>query len=162
MLRIGLGSDLHCREEGRPLVLGGVHLPCEWGLKGHSDADALLHAVIDAILGALALGDIGGWFPDTDPRWKGADSRQLLKTVLDDPRVKEWQIVNVDSIITTEKPKLAPHIMDIRRSLAACLEIPPEQVSVKAKTNEKQDAIGAGLALAVQAIVLLEKRSPVS
>jgi len=155
MLRIGQGYDLHRCVSGRELWLGGVHLPSPWGLQGHSDADALLHAITDAVLGALALGDIGQWFPDTDERWRGASSALLLRQVLDDPRVSCWQLINLDCTVITEKPKLAPHIPAMREAIAALFRCQPERISVKAKTNEQQDAIGLGAALAAQAIVLL-------
>ena len=155
--RIGQGFDLHRTKEGRRMVLGGVEIPSSFGLDGHSDADALLHAITDAFLGALALGDIGSWFPDSDMAYKDADSAQLLKTVLADSRFSGWRIVNLDCTIFAEKPKIAPHREAIRSSLAAIIGCDVEQISVKAKTNEKQDAIGAGLAMAASAILLLEK-----
>ena len=139
------------------MVLGGVEIPTSFGLDGHSDADALLHAITDAFLGALALGDIGSWFPDSDMAYKDADSAQLLKTVLADSRFSGWRIVNLDCTIFAEKPKIGPHREAIRSSLAAIIGCNVEQISVKAKTNEKQDAIGAGLAMAASAILLLEK-----
>jgi len=112
---------------------------------------------ISAVLGALALGDIGTWFPDTDPRWKGADSAQLLRQVLDDPRLNGWQLGNLDSTVITEKPKLAPYKLQIRQSIADIFNCPVEKISLKAKTNERQDAIGQGLALAAHAIVLMQR-----
>ena len=155
--RIGQGFDLHRTKEGRRMILGGVEIPSSFGLDGHSDADALLHAITDAFLGALALGDIGSWFPDSDMAYKDADSALLLKTVLADPRFSSWRIVNLDCTIFAEKPKIGPHREAIRSSLAAIIGCDVEQISVKAKTNEKQDAIGAGLAIAASAILLLEK-----
>ena len=155
--RIGQGFDLHRTKEGRRMILGGVEIPSSFGLDGHSDADALLHAITDAFLGALALGDIGSWFPDSDMAYKDADSALLLKTVLADPRFAGWRIVNLDCTIFAEKPKIGPHREAIRSSLAAIIGCDVNQISVKAKTNEKQDAIGAGLAIAASAILLLEK-----
>lgn len=159
IFRIGQGFDLHRCVAGRPLVLGGVTIPCPWGLDGHSDADALLHAITDAVLGALALGDIGTWFPDTDPRWQGADSAQLLRQVLTDPRLHDWHLVNLDCTVVTEKPKLAPFHLPIRQSIAKIFTCPIEKISCKAKTNERQDAVGQGLALAAHAIVLMQRES---
>ena len=155
--RIGQGFDLHRTKEGRKLILGGVEIPSSFGLDGHSDADALLHAVTDAFLGALALGDIGSWFPDSDNAYKDADSAVLLKTVLADPRFSGWRVVNLDCTIFAERPKIGPFREAIRSSLANIIGCGVEQISVKAKTNEKQDAIGAGLAIAASAIILLEK-----
>jgi 2-C-methyl-D-erythritol 2,4-cyclodiphosphate synthase len=157
MLRIGQGYDLHRCVAGRELWLGGVHLPSLWGLQGHSDADALLHAITDAVLGALALGDIGRWFPDNDEKWRGANSAALLRRVLDDPRVSGWRLVNLDCTVITEKPKLAPHIPTMREAIAGIFQCSSERISIKAKTNEQQDAIGQGAALAAQAIVLLRR-----
>lgn len=155
MIRIGQGYDIHRCVAGRDLWLGGVQIPSPWGLQGHSDADALLHAITDAILGALALGDIGQWFPDSSEQWRGAKSTAILKVVLDDPRVSRWQLVNLDCTVITEKPKLAPHIIAMRKAIACLFRCPPERISIKAKTNEGQDAIGLGAALAAQAVVLL-------
>jgi 2-C-methyl-D-erythritol 2,4-cyclodiphosphate synthase len=158
-LRIGQGYDIHRLAEGRELWLGGLHIPSPVGLVGHSDADALLHAIIDAVLGALALGDIGGWFPDTDETWRGADSKQLLLRVLKDERVAGWRLVNLDCTIIAERPKLMAHKEAIRASLAALFECDVACVSVKAKTHEKLDSLGAGEALSAIAVVLLEKKS---
>ena len=158
-LRIGQGYDIHRLAEGRELWLGGVRIPSPVGLVGHSDADALLHAVIDAVLGALALGDIGGWFPDTDETWCGADSKQLLLRVLTDERVATWKLVNLDCTIIAERPKLMAHKEAIRASLAALFGCDVTCVSVKAKTHEKLDSLGAGEALSAIAVVLLEKKS---
>ena len=155
--RIGQGFDLHRTKEGRRMVLGGVEIPSSFGLDGHSDADALLHAITDAFLGALALGDIGSWFPDSDMAYKDADSALLLKTVLDDSRFSGWRIVNLDCTIFAERPKIGPYREAIRSSLASIIGCDAGQISIKAKTNEKQDAIGAGLAIAASAILLLEK-----
>lgn len=159
MIRVGQGYDIHRFADGRPLWLGGCEIRgVTQGLLGHSDADALVHAVIDALLGALALGDIGQWFPDTDERWRGASGALLLGTVLADPRVSGWHVVNLDSTVITQRPKLSPHIGAIRASLAALLGVDETCVSVKAKTKEGLDAVGAGDALEAQAVILLERR----
>lgn len=155
--RVGQGFDLHRTVEGRALIIGGVHIPSQFGLLGHSDADVLLHAIIDALLGALAAGDIGTWFPDTDPAYKNADSAELLRKVLASEVFQGWRIVNLDCTIFAEKPKFAPWREQIRASIANILECPIENISVKAKTNEKLDAVGEGLAISASAIVLLEK-----
>jgi 2-C-methyl-D-erythritol 2,4-cyclodiphosphate synthase len=157
-VRVGQGFDLHCLVPGRALILGGVKISWQLGLAGHSDADALLHAIIDAVLGALALGDIGNWFPDTDNAWKDADSAQLLRKVLTSPEVQGWQIANLDCTVIAEKPKLASYALAIRQSIANICQCELEQISFKAKTNEGQDAIGQGKALAAQAIVLMMKK----
>jgi 2-C-methyl-D-erythritol 2,4-cyclodiphosphate synthase len=158
-LRIGQGYDIHRLAEGRELWLGGVRIPSPVGLVGHSDADALLHSIIDAVLGALALGDIGGWFPDTDETWRGADSKQLLLRVLKDERVSAWHLVNLDCTIIAERPKLMTYKETIRASLAALFGCDVTCVSVKAKTHEKLDSLGAGEALSAIAVVLLEKKN---
>lgn len=158
MIRIGHGYDLHRIVPERALVLGGVRIPWDRGLLGHSDADVLLHAVTDAVLGALALGDIGRWFPDTDPRWKGADSADLLRRVLADPRVQGWQLGNLDATIQAERPKLAPHMDAIRQSLADLFGTDLARVSVKAKTMEGTGAIGQGEAMAAYVVLILEPR----
>ncbi|MBR4902793.1 MAG: 2-C-methyl-D-erythritol 2,4-cyclodiphosphate synthase [Victivallales bacterium] len=158
-LRIGQGYDIHRLAEGRELWLGGVRILSPVGLVGHSDADALLHAIIDAVLGALALGDIGGWFPDTDETWRGADSKMLLRRVLEDERVSAWRLVNLDCTIIAERPKLMAYKETIRASLATLFGCGMERVSVKAKTHEKLDSLGAGEALSAIAVVLLEKKN---
>lgn len=155
--RIGYGYDSHRFVLGRPLLLGGVEIPSEEGLKGHSDADALIHAVIDALLGAAALGDIGSHFPDTDERWRGADSTKLLQAVMDELKAAGWLVGNVDCTVICERPKLRSHVDAIRSRLAQLLECPVEVVSVKGKTNEGLDATGAGLAIAVHVVALIEK-----
>lgn len=157
MIRIGIGYDLHRLVEGRPLVLGGVTVPFERGLAGHSDADALAHALTDALLGAAALGNIGQLFPDTDPRYKDADSLHLLREVVRLVRDAGYRIVNVDSNIVAQQPKLNPHIDAIRTSIAGSLGIAVEHVSVKAKTNELVGPEGRGEAISAQAVVLLER-----
>ncbi|MBT3289345.1 MAG: 2-C-methyl-D-erythritol 2,4-cyclodiphosphate synthase [Victivallales bacterium] len=157
MIRIGHGYDLHRIVQDRGLVLGGVPIPWDRGLLGHSDADVLLHAITDAVLGALALGDIGYWFPDTDAEWAGADSANLLRNVLADPRVQPWRLSNLDATIQAERPKLAPHIGPIRRSVAAIFSVPEEAISVKATTMEGAGAIGQGEAMAAHAVLVLTK-----
>lgn len=154
-MRIGNGYDIHRLVEGRPLILGGLQIPYERGLLGHSDADVLTHAIMDALLGAAALGDIGQHFPPDDPQWQGADSIQLLQQILTLVRDKGWQIANVDSVVVAEQPKLKPHIPQIQARLAAAMQIEPDQVSVKATTNEKLGPVGAGEAIASYAVTLL-------
>ena len=156
-MRIGLGYDSHRFEEGRRLVLGGVELPGETGLKGHSDADVLVHAVIDALLGAAALGDIGSHFPDTDEKWKGADSIALLEAVAKEVRGAGYRIANVDATVVCERPKIRPVADLMRRRLADAMGIGFGRVSVKGKTNEGLDDVGAGLGVAVHAACLLEE-----
>ena len=156
--RVGIGYDLHRLVEGRPLVLGGVTVPAEKGLAGHSDADVLAHAMTDAILGAIAQGDIGRHFPDTDPQWKGASSMAMLAHAVSLAAEAGYDIVNVDAVVIAERPKLAPHIETIRASLAAVLGIQAARISVKGKTNEGVDAIGRGEAMAVHAVVLVAGR----
>lgn len=154
-IRIGQGYDSHRLEAGRKLILCGVRIPHESGLAGHSDADAPVHALIDALLGALALGDIGHFFPDTDSRWEGADSLNLLRQVLANPAFSSWQPGNVDLTIIAQKPKLAPYIGQMRRNLAAALGVPEDRVSVKAKTNEGMGFTGRQEGIEAQAAVLL-------
>ena len=154
-MRIGFGNDIHRLVENRPLILGGVLIESDFGAEGHSDADALLHAATDAILGALALGDIGTHFSDKDPRWKNADSRVFLIETVRMMREKGFRLVNLDSTISLEKPKLRPHIEAMRRNLAEILEIEIDSVSVKAKTGEAVDAVGERRAIKAEAVVLL-------
>lgn len=154
-LRVGQGYDVHQLVTGRPLILGGVTIPAEKGLLGHSDADALLHAITDALLGAAGLGDIGRHFPDTDPRYRGADSRVLLRDTLKLIQAAGWQVVNVDSTIIAQSPKMAPYIPAMVANIAADLGLPPQAVNVKAKTNEKLGYLGRSEAIEAQAIVLL-------
>ncbi len=156
-LRIGQGWDNHRIKEARPLILGGVQVPCDFGLDGHSDADILLHAVTDAVLGAMALGDIGMHFPDTDPMWKGATSDQFLRHAVNLAAERGYQLVNVDSTIVLQKPKLGEYRGKIRESLARILGLPLESVSVKFKTAEKVGPVGEGLSAEAQAVVLMEK-----
>lgn len=155
--RIGTGYDLHRLERGRPLIIGGVAIPHELGLAGHSDADVLSHAITDAILGAAAAGDIGRHFPDTDPRWKGVSSIDLLQRAADIVRDAGFVVSNVDAVIIAERPKLAPHVPVMRERLAAAMGIDPSQVSVKGKTNEGIGELGRGEAIAVHAIALLQQ-----
>ena len=157
-LRTGLGWDTHRLIAGRPLILGGVHIPSELGLDGHSDADVLSHAITDALLGAAAQGDIGMHFPDTDPAWKGADSRQLLHHAVQIVRVAGFQIANVDSTVILERPKLKDYRLAIRESLASTLGIELARVSVKFKTHEKVGPVGEGRSAEAQAIALLVRR----
>ena len=158
-MRIGYGYDSHRFEDGRPLMLGGVHIPGSPGLKGHSDADVLIHAVIDALLGAAALGDIGSHFPDTDPQWKGADSAKLLAAVMREITAAGYAVGNIDATVICEKPKLRPHVDAIRERLAALLGVTIGQISVKGKTNEKMDDIGAGIGIEAHCVTLLEKKA---
>jgi 2-C-methyl-D-erythritol 4-phosphate cytidylyltransferase/2-C-methyl-D-erythritol 2,4-cyclodiphosphate synthase len=155
--RIGTGYDLHVFAEGRPLLLGGVKIPYDRGLKGHSDADAVCHAVTDAILGAANLGDIGRLFPDTDPRWKDADSVKLLVDAAARVRDAGWQVVNVDVVVIAERPKIGPHAPAMQRSLAAALGVDAGAIAIKGKTNEGVDATGRGEALAVHAVALIAR-----
>ncbi len=153
--RVGIGYDLHRLVEGRPLILGGVTIPCERGALGHSDADVVCHSVTDAILGAARAGDIGQHFPDTDPRWKDASSLELLRQAAALVRDRGWSVENVDVVVILERPKLGPHRDAIQSGLATALEIDSARVSVKAKTNEGMDAVGRGEAIAAHAVVLL-------
>ena len=155
-IRVGLGYDSHrFAEDSRKLVLGGVEFPGEKGLKGHSDADVLIHAVIDAHLGAAALGDIGSHFPDADEKWRGADSARLLKTVVSEVRAAGYEIGNIDATVICERPRIGGRIMEIRARLAGIMEIDVAAVGVKGKTNEGMDDIGAGMGIAVHAVCLL-------
>jgi 2-C-methyl-D-erythritol 2,4-cyclodiphosphate synthase len=154
-IRVGEGWDVHALVEGRQLILGGIAIPYEKGLLGHSDADALLHAITDAVLGAAGLGDIGRHFPDTDARFKGADSCVLLAEAAARVRAQGWQIGNVDSTIIAQAPKMAPHIPAMRERIAATLGLAAEQVNVKAKTAEKLGPVGQGLSIEARAVVLL-------
>lgn len=155
-LRIGNGYDLHRLVSGRPLVLGGVTIPFDKGLQGHSDADAVCHAVTDAILGAAGAGDIGRHFPDTDPAWKDANSITLLASASAIVRAAGFAVVNVDVVVIAQRPKLSPHADAMRASVARALQVAPEQVSVKGKTNEGVDSMGAGDSIAVHAVALLQ------
>ncbi|GAB4215654.1 MAG: 2-C-methyl-D-erythritol 2,4-cyclodiphosphate synthase [Synechococcales cyanobacterium] len=154
-MRIGNGYDIHQLVPDRPLILGGIPLPYEKGLLGHSDADVLTHAIMDALLGACALGDIGHYFPPGDPEWAGADSQKLLGRVIGLIQERGWQVGNVDAVVIAEAPKLKPHIPAMRAQLATTMGIPVDAVSVKATTNEKLDAVGAGAGIAAYAVALL-------
>ena len=155
-MRIGQGFDIHTLAEGRKLTIGGVTIPYERGLVGHSDADVLLHAICDALIGAAALGDIGKHFPDTDPRYAGIDSRKLLREVAQLLRARRYRLVNIDATVIAQAPKLAPFIVPMRENIAADLGIAVEDVNVKAKTAERLGAIGRGEGIAAQAVVLVE------
>jgi 2-C-methyl-D-erythritol 2,4-cyclodiphosphate synthase len=156
MVRTGLGIDTHAFAAGRPLILGGVDIPHEEGLAGHSDADVLTHAVIDALLGAAALGDIGQHFPDTDPRFKDADSLELLRAVVVHLGDRGFAIGNVDATVVLERPKVAPYRDAIRASLATALGLPEEAVNVKATTGERMGFVGRGEGAAAMAIATVE------
>src|SRR5688500_15879345 len=157
MTRIGFGSDIHRLIPGRPLILGGIEVESDLGAEGHSDADALTHAITDAILGALALGDIGTHFPPSDERWRNAESFVFLRFAVGEMKQHGYEIANVDSTVHLEKPKLRPHIDEIRKGLADALEVETNRVSVKAKTGEGVDAVGERRAVKAEAIVLLQK-----
>ena len=154
-MRIGQGFDTHALVGGRELVIGGVRIPYEKGLAGHSDADVLIHAVCDALLGAAGLGDIGAHFPDTDARYKGIDSRKLLREVALLLRQRKLRVANVDATIIAQAPKMAPHIAAMRANLASDLGVAPDAVNVKAKTTEKLGFVGRGEGIAAEAVALL-------
>ena len=156
MLRIGFGSDIHRLLPNRPLVLGGVRIESDLGAEGHSDADSLTHAVTDAILGALALGDIGAHFPPSDERWRNAESFVFLRFAIGEMKQRGYEIANVDSTVHLEKPKLRPYIDEIRKGLADALEVETNQISVKAKTGEGVDAVGERRAVRADAVVCLK------
>ena len=153
--RVGIGYDLHRTAANRRLVLGGIEIPAGFGLDGHSDADVVLHALCDALLGAAGLGDIGELFPDTDPAWRGADSRQFVALVLEKVRAAGFGVQNVDLIIHAEEPRLGAYKPQIRAGVAQLLAIPPQQVGIKATTNEQLDAVGRGEAIACWVAVML-------
>ncbi|MEM6251754.1 MAG: 2-C-methyl-D-erythritol 2,4-cyclodiphosphate synthase [Cyanobacteria bacterium P01_D01_bin.156] len=154
-IRIGNGYDIHRLGPERPLILGGVTIPHTLGLLGHSDADVLTHAIMDAMLGALSLGDIGRYFPPTDPQWKGADSLELLDQVYQLVKQRGWSIGNIDSVVVAERPKLKPHIETMKQQLAARLTLDADQVGIKATTNEKLGPTGREEGIAAYAVVLL-------
>ncbi len=156
-MRIGLGYDIHKLVENRDLILGGVKIPYELGLLGHSDADVLLHAIIDSMLGALALRDIGYHFPDTDERYKNANSMDLLKETQKLIQKEGYKIINIDSNIICQKPKLMNYIEEMRKNIAQKLELELNQISIKAKTNEKMDSTGNGIAIIANAVCLVDK-----
>ncbi|SMO96074.1 2-C-methyl-D-erythritol 2,4-cyclodiphosphate synthase [Gracilimonas mengyeensis] len=155
--RIGYGYDVHQLKEGRPLILGGVEIPHHVGLLGHSDADVLLHAITDALLGALALGDIGTHFPDTDPEFKGADSRKLLRKSYELVQGKGYTIGNIDATVIAERPKLKPYIDEIRNNIADDLKCEVDKISVKATTSEKMGFVGKEKGMAAHAVILIRK-----
>lgn len=155
--RVGQGFDVHALVPGRRLVIGGVEIPFERGLLGHSDSDVLLHAITDALLGAAALGDIGKLFPDSDDRYRNADSRVLLKTAAERVREAGWRIENIDATVIAERPKFAPYVDAMRTAIAACCSLEAAAVSVKGKTSEKLGALGRGEGIAAQAVALLVK-----
>jgi 2-C-methyl-D-erythritol 2,4-cyclodiphosphate synthase len=157
--RIGEGWDIHALVAGRPLMLGGIEIPFDKGLQGHSDADALLHAITDALLGAAALGDIGTHFPDTDARFKGADSRVLLAEAARRVRVQGYEIGNIDSTVIAQAPKLMPHMAAMRAQIAQTLGVAVDQVNVKAKTSEKMGPVGLGQAMEARAVALIVKKT---
>jgi 2-C-methyl-D-erythritol 2,4-cyclodiphosphate synthase len=154
-IRIGNGYDIHQLVADRPLILGGVRIPHTLGLLGHSDADVLTHAIMDALLGALGLGDIGHYFPPSDPQWKGANSIMLLRQVLSIIQSQGWQIGNIDSTIVAEQPKLKLHLKSMRSSLAQAMEVDLEQISIKATTNEKLGPVGREEGICAYAVALL-------
>ena len=156
-MRIGMGYDVHRLTEGRPLIIGGVNIPYEKGLLGHSDADCLTHAVMDALLGAAAMGDIGKHFPDTDEKYKGADSIELLRVVKSMLEEKGYKVGNVDATIIAQRPKMAPHIPEMIRIISEALEIDSGSVNIKATTEEGLGFTGEGLGISCQAVALLEE-----
>jgi 2-C-methyl-D-erythritol 2,4-cyclodiphosphate synthase len=156
-IRVGQGFDVHALVSGRRLVLGGIEIAHEHGLLGHSDADALLHAITDAILGAAGLGDIGGFFPDSDPVYRDADSRQLLRIVAQRVAAAGWTIGNIDATVIAERPRIGPHVPAMRHAIADACSIAADAVNVKGKTSEKLGAIGRGEGIAVHAVALLTR-----
>jgi len=154
-VRVGIGYDSHRLVEGRPLVLGGVRVPFEKGLQGHSDADVLLHAISDALCGATGLPDIGQLFPDTDPQWKDADSWRLLQAITQRARGAGWRVGNVDAVLIAQRPKIAPFVPQMRERIAQALDVPIEQVNVRGKTAENLGALGAELGMAAHAVCLV-------
>ena len=158
MYRIGHSIDIHRLVKDRKLILGGIEIPYEYGLLGHSDADVLLHAIVESIIGALALGDIGKFFPDTDPKYKGIDSKILLKEIVEIMFQKNYEINNIDCLLIMEKPKMRPYIDLIRESVANLLQTNIDNVNVKATTNEKLGEIGRGEAIQAHAVVMLRKK----
>lgn len=157
--RIGLGYDIHPLVEGKKLILGGVHIFYEKGLMGHSDADCLSHAIADAILGAAGLPDIGYYFPNTDPQYKGMSSQDILKKVCSEVAIRGYKIVNIDSTIIAEQPKIMPYVNRMKEELAKSLSIPITAIGIKATTNERLDDLGQGLGIAAHAVCLLSCRS---
>ena len=157
MFRIGFGNDIHRLAPGRPLVIGGVEIESDLGAEGHSDADALTHAITDAILGALALGDIGSHFPNSDERWRDAESFVFLRFAVGEAKSRGYSVVNVDATVSLETPKLRPYVEQIREGLGAALEVTTDRISVKAKTGEGVDSVGERRAVRTEAVVLLQK-----
>ena len=157
-MRIGIGYDSHRLVEGRKLIIGGVDIPFEKGLIGHSDADVLCHAITDAVIGALGLGDLGKYFPDTDPRWKDASSIQMLKEIIDITRMNGYDVIWVDSVVIAEEPKLAPYIESMKVSLSFA-GLSPGAINIKAKTNEGMGFIGRGEGIAAHSVCLLDRLS---
>lgn len=159
-MRVGQGYDVHALVEGRPLIIGGVRIPHDKGLAGHSDADVLLHAVTDAILGAAGLGDIGRHFPDTDPRWAGADSRVLLRMAYDQVQAAGWRVVNVDATVHAQAPKMSPHAAAMQANIASDLALDDATcVNIKAKTNESLGFLGRKEGIAATVVALLQRAS---
>ncbi len=158
MIRTGQGFDVHRLAAGRPCIIGGVSIPCDKGLLGHSDADVLVHAIMDAVIGALALGDIGTWFPDTDSAYRNADSLELLSKILSEPRLKGWKLVNLDSTVVAEKPRIAKYTLEMRKNIAKIFSVDPDRISVKATTTEGMGFCGRGEGIAAIAVVLFEKK----
>lgn len=158
-IRIGNGYDIHQLVAGRPLILGGVPIEHHLGLKGHSDADVLTHAMMDALLGALSLGDIGHYFPPTDPQWAGADSLKLLEQVYGLVTEREWQIGNIDSVVVAERPKLKPHLEAMRNRISQVLNLTPDQIGIKATTNEQLGPVGQEQGICAYAVALLTSTS---
>lgn len=156
-IRIGQAVDIHQLREDRPLVLGGVHIPAQKGLYGHSDADVLVHAIAESLLGALALGDLGHWFPDTDPKWKGADSLLILGQVRELVKEHGYAVGNIDAEVLAERPKLAPYIEEMRANVARVLETDIESVSIKATRGEKMGFVGREEGMAAFAVCLVER-----
>jgi len=156
--RVGQGYDVHALTPGRKLILGGVHIPYHQGLLGHSDADALLHAITDAILGGAGLGDIGGMFPDSGSQWDGADSRVLLRGAMDAVRAAGWQVGNIDATVVAQVPRIAPHVAAMRANIAADLGMAASAINVKGKTNERLGFEGRGEGIAAYAVALLVRK----
>ncbi|HEY0945146.1 MAG TPA: 2-C-methyl-D-erythritol 2,4-cyclodiphosphate synthase [Opitutaceae bacterium] len=157
IFRIGHGYDIHRTVSGRPLVLGGVRFDADFGLEGHSDADALTHAICDALLGAAGLPDIGHFFPNTDPAYKNIDSQRLLERVATELRFRSWTIANIDASLIAEKPKIFPRLAEMKATLARSAGVAIDQIGIKATTNEGIDDIGRGLAIAAHAVALISK-----
>ena len=156
MNRVGLGYDVHQLKEGRPLILGGVEIPHKTGLDGHSDADVLMHAICDAILGALGQGDIGSFFPPSDPQWKDAPSKIFLQEAANQIKKQNGQLINVDAMLIAEAPKIAPHISAMKNNIAAALGVKPWEIGIKATTNETMGFIGRGEGMAAHAVASIQ------